>query len=75
MHKMIVPVFAVLALAACETENGSTRMGQLVNPCNADNVPSGQRASVLHQDLPGGSDCNRSSAQRAYEAPAARARY
>ena len=25
--------------------------------CNPGNVPSDQRASVLHQDRPGGSDC------------------
>jgi hypothetical protein len=64
-------LLALIALAGCTTANGSSRVGQYVNPCSPSNVPPDQRASILHQDRPGGSDCSRSSAQRAYEAPPA----
>jgi hypothetical protein len=64
-------VLALLALAGCTTANGSSRVGEYVNPCSPGNVPPDQRASVLHQDRPGGTDCTRRSAERAYEAPPA----
>ena len=64
-----VVLMALLALAACETANGSSQIGRYINPCDPSNVPEDQRATLLHQDRPGGSDCTRESAQRAYEAP------
>jgi hypothetical protein len=59
----------LIALTGCATDTGASRVGQYVNPCNPHNVPPAERASMLHQDLPGGSDCTRSSAQRAYDGP------
>jgi hypothetical protein len=64
-------LLALLAVAGCTTENGASRIGEYVNPCNPSNVPPDQRASLLHQDRPGGSDCSRETAQRAYHAPSA----
>ena len=69
--RSIAILLAILAVGGCTTENGSSRVGEYVNPCNPNNVPPDQRASILHQDRPGGSDCSRETAQRAYHAPSA----
>jgi hypothetical protein len=51
----LVLIAATLAtLAACDTYND--RYGERGYPTSA--VPPGQRATILHQDRPGGSDYN-----------------
>jgi hypothetical protein len=73
MMRNTAVLLALLAVAGCTTANGASRIGEYVNPCSPNNVPPDQRASLLHQDRPGGSDCSRETAQRAYEAPPASA--